>query len=290
MEIQQVRAFLAAAREGNISRAAERIGRTQPAVTMAIKQLEGQLERELLERSGRGIRLTPAGERLAAYLAPLIEQWDAAPSQTEESRDGKLRGRVRIGAGEAAILYLLPGPLEAFRRENPEVDIVLRHAPARDVLDGLRDASLDFGIRSAPEPPASEFDFHPFSTSDRLLIAKRGSRVLRGKTTIGALAQESFVLPPRGTTTRTLIEGEFARAGLELRIAIEAGGWEIVKRYVALGFGISVVPAFCVEPADRRLLGSRSVRTLFGEEVYGTITRRGRPLSKAALAFSEKLR
>jgi DNA-binding transcriptional LysR family regulator len=290
MEIQQARAFLAVARDGSVSRAADRIGRTQPAVTMAVQGLEKELKIELLERSGRGVRLTPAGERLAARLGPLLEDWQAATADLEETKDGRLRGRVRIGAGEAAILYLLPGPLDAFRRKNPEVELVLRHAPAAEVLEGLRDGSIDVGIRSLPAPPPSEFEFRSAWTSDRVLIARRGSPVLRQRIHVRALAREKFVLPPAGTTTRTLIEGAFAEAGLALRVSIEAGGWEIVKRYVALGFGISVVPAFCVLPADRGLLGSRSVETLFGREVYGAVTRRGRQLSKAALGLVEEFR
>ncbi len=289
MEIQQARAFLAVVREGSVSRAAEKIGRTQPSVTMAIQKLEVELKTELLERSGRGVRLTPAGERLAAHLAPLLEQWDGAPSAIDESKDGRLRGRVRIGAGEAAILYLLPGPLDAFRRKNPAVDIVLRHTSAPEVLEGLLDGSLDFGIRSLPAPPVSRFEHRPFSTSDRVLIARRGSRVLREKLSVRALARESFVLPPPGSTTRTLIEGAFAEAGLALQVSIEAGGWEIVKRYVGIGFGVSIVPAFCVGPSDRGLLGSRSVRNLFGQEVYGTVARRGRQLSKAAASLLAEL-
>jgi DNA-binding transcriptional LysR family regulator len=143
--------------------------------------------------------------------------------------------------------------------------------------------------RSVPAPPVSEFEFKPFSTTDRVLIARRGSPILREKINVRALARQAFVLPRAGTTTRTLIEGAFAEAGLALRVAIEAGGWEIVKRYVALGFGVSVVPAFCIGPADRGLLGSRSVRKLFGQEVYGTVTRRSRQLSKAAAELLAEL-
>lgn len=86
-----------------------------------------------------------------------------------------------------------------------------------------------------------------------------------------------------------MIEGAFAQAGLELRVAVEAGGWEIVKRYVAMGLGVSVVPDFVIRPADRRVLGARSVRGLFGEETYGSVRRGGRELSRSASAFLSEL-
>ncbi len=287
MEIQQARAFLAVAREGSVSRAARAIGRTQPTVTMAIHKLERELKTKLFERAGRGVRLTPAGEVLARSLGPLIAAWDSLPAGLEEPRGGILRGPVRIGGGEAAILYLLPGPLRSFRHRHPQVEILIHHEPADRVLDSLRNGSLDFGLRSLPAPRA-EFEFQPLLTSPRTLIARRGHPVLRRPITIETLARHAFVLPRRGSTTRALIEGAFAGAGLSLRVSVEAGGWEIVKRYVALGLGISVIPAFCLQPSDRPRLASRRLANLFGDETYGIVTKRGRAPSPAASALTDE--
>ena len=288
MEIQQARAFLAVARAGSVSRAARAVARTQPTVTMAVRKLERELKTRLLERTGRGIRLTPAGEALARSLGPLIEQWDRVPAAIQESPGGPLRGPVRIGAGEAAILYLIPAPLRSFRKQHPEVELVIHHEPADRVLDSLRDGSLDFGIRSVPGPPP-EFEFVPFISCDRVLIAPPGHAVLSRRPTPETLSRHAFVLPRKGSTTRSLIEGAFARAGLDLRISVEAGGWEVVKRYVALGLGISVIPAFCLQPSDRPRLASRSVVSLFSRETYGTVRKRGRDLPVAALALLSEL-
>jgi DNA-binding transcriptional LysR family regulator len=287
MEVQQARAFLAVAREGSVSRAARAIGRTQPTVTMAIHKLERELKQKLLERAGRGVRLTRAGEALARSLRPLIEQWDAVPAGLEESPGGLLRGPVRVGTGEAAILYLLPDPLRRFRKRHPRAELVLSHEPAERVLDGLRDGSLDFGIRSVPAPPA-EFEFRPFVRGARVLIAPPRHPVFNHRASPEILARYAFVLPRRGSTTRSLIEGAFAGAGLPLRISVEAGGWEIIKRYVAMGLGISIIPAFCLQPSDRARVASRSLRNLFGEETYGIVTKRGRELAPAARALADE--
>ncbi len=288
MEIQQARAFLAVAREGSVSRAARTIGRTQPTVTMAVHTLERELKAKLFERAGRGVRLTPVGEALARSLAPLIAAWDSVPSSLDEPGSGVLRGPVRIGGGEAASLYLLPGPLRSFRHRHPQVEILIHHEPAHRVLDGLRNGALDFGLRSLPGPPA-EFEFQPLITSPRTLIARRGHPVLRRSVTIEGLARYAFVLPRKGSTTRALIEGAFAKAGLSLRISVEAAGWEIVKRYVALGLGVSVIPAFCLQPSDRPRLASRPIAKLFGDETYGIVTKRGRASSPAASALIGEL-
>ncbi|MGH9365099.1 MAG: LysR family transcriptional regulator [Thermoanaerobaculia bacterium] len=289
MELHHARAFLAVAREGSVTRAAAKIFRTQPTVTMAIQSLERQLKTRLFEGAGRGVRLTPAGQRLFETLAPLVEQWDTVPSRLIDAVDGKLRGSVRIGAGEAALLYLLPGPLRFFRQRHPEVEIVIRHQPADGVLAALREGALDLGVRSLPAPPA-DFEFQHLITSDRVLIGPRGHRALRGPPKLAALAEHSFILPPRGSTTRALLEGAFAEANLPLSIAVEAGGWEIVKRYAAIGLGLAVIPAFCVLPADRVRLASRPAASLFGRDTYGLVTRRGRELEPACKAFIARLR
>lgn len=210
------------------------------------------------------------------------------PAGLQESPDGLLRGPVRVGAGEAAILYLLPAPLRSFRKRHPQAELVIRHEPADRVLDGLRDGSLDFGIRSLPGPPP-EFEFLPFIICDRVLIASPGHPVLSQRATPKNLSRHAFVLPRKGSTTRSLIEGAFAGAGLSLQISVEAGGWEIVKRYVSLGLGISVIPAFCLQPSDRPRLASRLLRHLLGQETYGIVMKRGRDLSPAAKALASEL-
>ena len=288
MELQQARAFLAAAREGSVTRAAAKVFRTQPSVTMAIQALERQLKVRLFERAGHGVRLTPAGQRLFETLAPLVERWDAVPSGLTDAADGKLRGPIRVGGGEAALLYLLPGPLQAFRKRHQQVEIVLHHEPAERVLAGLREGAIDLGVRSLPAPPLN-FDFRALVTCDRVLIGPRGHRALRGRLTLANLARDPLILPRRGSTTRALLEGAFAEAGLPLSIAVEAGGWEIVKRYAAMGLGLGLIPAFCVGPADRSRLAWRSAASLFGQDTYGLVTRRGRELSPACLAFAESL-
>ena len=284
MEIQQARVFLAVARESSFSGAARRLYRTQPTVTMAVQKLERELGSRLFERAGHGVRLTRAGERLLEAVGPLVDAWDRMSRRIQEPPDGVLRGRVELGAGEAAILYLLPGPLRSFSRRHPRVDVVLRHRSPEETLALLRQGEIDFALRSLPEPPA-DLLFFPFRPAERLLIAPRGHPVHRARSlTVELLAAHPFLLPWPGSSTRKLIEGVFAEHGLALRVALEAGGWESLKRYAGLGLGIAVVPDFCLDSADRRL-ASRPARHLFGQDVYGIVAKRGRELSPSARAL-----
>jgi DNA-binding transcriptional LysR family regulator len=281
MEIQPVRVFVAVAREGSLSAAARRLFRTQPTITMAVQKLERELGARLFERIGHGVRLTRAGQTFLESVGPLLEQWDRAGARLQESADGVLRGPVQVGAGEAAILYLLPRPIRSFLQRHPRVEVLVRHLTADDTLAMLRQGEIDFAIRSLPEPPA-EMAYAPFRTVDRLLIAPRNHPIHRLKTlTAEALSRHPFILPWPGSTTRKLIEGLFAERGLPLRVSLEAGGWETIKRYAGLGMGIGVVPDFCLEQTDRRL-AVRKARHLFSKDTYGIVTKRGRELSPAA--------
>jgi DNA-binding transcriptional LysR family regulator len=288
MEIQQARVFLAVAREGSLSAAARRLYRTQPTITMAVQKLERELGARLFERVGHGVRLTGAGQLLLESVGPLVEQWDRARSRLQESADGVVRGPVQIGAGEAALMYLLPGPIRSFLKRHPGVEVIVRHQSAEDSLTMLRQGEIDLAIRSLPEPPP-EMTYTPFRTADRLLIAPRNHPIHRVKTlTLEALSRHPFILPWPGSTTRKLIEGAFAERGLPLKVSLEAGGWETIKRYAGLGLGIGVVPDFCLEQSDRRL-AIRPARNLFGKDTYGIVTKRGRELSPAALALAGEI-
>lgn len=284
MEIQQARVFLAVAREGSFSAAARRLYRTQPTVTMAVQKLERELGARLFERIGHGARLTRAGHLLMESVGPLLDQWDRTRSRLQESADGVLRGPVQVGAGEAGILYLLPGPIRSFLRRHPHVEVLIRHRPPEDTLAMLRQGEIDFALRTLPEPPA-DMAYFPFRTADRLLIAPRNHPVHRVRSlTFEGLSRHPFILPWPGSATRKLIEGLFAERGLPLKVSLEAGGWETIKRYAGLGLGIGVVPDFCLEQADRRL-AARSARHLFGQDRYGIVTKRGRDLAPAARAL-----
>lgn len=281
MEVQQVRSFVEVARQKSFSRAASKLGRTQPTITAAVQALERELRTKLFDRSARSVTLTPAGHAFLESIGPLLQSWDAAPAALQEALDGRVRGPVRVGAGEAAVLYLLPGPIRRLLEKHPQVDVVLRHQPADQTLTMLREGELDFGIRSLETVP-DDVSYEPFLTCDRVLISRRNHPATRARMpTLETLSKYPFVMPWKGSATRRLIERALEDRRLPCRVAVEAGGWEIIKRYVALGLGIAVIPEFCLQPADRGL-SVRSVRHLFGRDNYGLVFKKGRSLSAAA--------
>jgi DNA-binding transcriptional LysR family regulator len=280
IELRHLRAFVAVARHGSVGRAAQALRLTQPSVSMTLGEMRRALGVRPFERHGRGLRLSAAGQLLLDRAAPLLERVERLPAEVREALTGIPHGPVRVGAGEGAVLYLLPGPIRAFRRRHPALPVIVRNQPGEETAAMLRAGELDFGLRGWERAPRG-LDYRPLLRFHRVVIAPRGHRVLRVRPlTLGALAEHPLVVPWPRSTLRQTVERALARARVPYRIGLEAGGWEIVKRYVALGFGVGIVPAYCVGRGDR--LGSRTVSHLFGSEVYGIATRSGSELPRAA--------
>jgi DNA-binding transcriptional LysR family regulator len=283
MEIQQMRSFLAVASGGGYSRAAETVHRTQPAVTASVKALERELGIALFERRGRRAALTPAGEALVAEAGPALDQWEGLKDRLKERLSGEAQGLLRIGAGEAGVLYLLPAILKAFQKKHSKVRIVLHHQRADETLRMLKAGELDLGVRSLTIVPAWAIlpAFPGLSTGGGLrqgpsLRPGRNGQALRNWPGI------LLLFPGSQSITRVLVEEALTKAGLPYQVGLEAGGWEAIKTYAAAGFGVAVVPELCLSKEDRHRLAVRSTGDLFGQDSYGVVTRRGTVLPPAA--------
>jgi DNA-binding transcriptional LysR family regulator len=253
---------------------------------MAVRRLEADLGVRLLERAGRTSRLTEAGQVLLAEGGSVLEDFDRLPGRVQEVLQRGVGGTVRIGGGEGAVVYLLPGPIRALKQKYPEVNVVVRNQPLGETLAMLRAGGLDLALRSLTTSPPY-VAYRPWRTFDRVVIAPRGHPLRRmRRVSLKALAAERFVMPWPTSTTRGLVEAALAREGMSPQIAVEVGGWEVVKRYVGLGAGIAVVPECCIERRDRAELVVLRAAHLFGRDTYGLLTRRGKQLSRAARALA----
>ncbi len=282
MELQHLRSFLAVASGGGYSRAAEMVHRTQPAVTASVKALERELGIALFERRGRRAVLTPAGEALVAEAGPALDQWEGLKDRLKERLSGENQGVLRIGAGEAAVLYLLPGILKTFQKRHPKVRIVLHHQRADETLRMLKAGELDLGVRSLTIVPAWA-TYRPSRDYARVAVCAKGHPFAKGGTVnLPELARHPLLFPGSQSITRVLVEEVLTKAGLAYQVGLEAGGWEAIKTYAAAGFGVAVVPELCLSKEDRRRLTVRSTGDLFGQDSYGVVTRRGTVLPTAA--------
>jgi len=278
--LQQLRGFCYAARAKSFSKAAELMALSQPSVSLQIQSLEQDLKTPLFERRGPRIKLTREGEVLLGLAQPLVEQMDGLEEDFATQRDSLARGSVIIAAGGSTLQYLLPPFIAKFVRENPQVDLRLHNVTGKAGLSLLRSGEVDLAVGPMLETPP-DIVFQPIVEYEPLLITSPEHPLAKRKRIfLKDIAKYPLILPPRDQSTFRLVETVFAEHGLEYDVKLEVGGYDVIKTYVELGLGISIVMSHCLTGEER--LFSANVGRYFPSRVYGLVLRRGRPPSQAA--------
>jgi DNA-binding transcriptional LysR family regulator len=288
LESDRLRVFVAVARAGGFSRAAARLHRTQPAVSQALRALEDEVGEALFLRMGRRVALTPAGvillehaEQSAAVLGRARERLQALGALES--------GELVIGTSDTNACYVLPPVLAAFRARYPGVELRLSNRPSPATERQVLEREVDVGFVTLPaasprlvaEPLVTREDVAIFAP-DHPLASRRRLR-------FEALLAHPLLVLDRGARSRKWIDERLSAAvsgSAEPRIAMELASIEVVKRLVALGFGVSVVPRIAV--AAEVAAGSLACAALFPREeprTLGVVLPRNAALSQAAAAF-----
>lgn len=281
--IKQLRAFCATAQTQNMSRAAQYLHQSQPTVSQQIKALEDELGETLFQRNGPRISLTPAGKTFYELANPLVEGLEALPGSFAESMSQSQRGELHLAAGESTILYLLPPLLKAFREHYPDIHLHLHNVTGRDGMRMLREDEVDLAVGSMLEIP-TDIDYRPLYHYDPALILPLEHPLANKESlTLNDLSPYGLILPPRRLSTWRLVDLVFHEHGVPYRVALEVGGWEVIKRYVELGMGISIVTSICLR--ENEPLATRDVSEWFPRRSYGLVLRKGKYLSPPAQLF-----
>lgn len=285
--LKPLRAFCQTARLGSVSRAAEALYVSQPAITLQLQALERELGVKLLERSGRRLVPTREGEVLYDLAVPLVEALDGLPAAFRRGVDGLDAGELKIAANSSTILYLLPKIVDVFRRSHPDVRLVLHDAITADGTDLLRSDAVDLVVGSMVDVPA-DLSYAPVYRFEPILITPPDHPLTRVRhLTLQELAKYGLILPPKRQITYRLVDQVFQQARVPYTVALEVGGWEVIKRYVAMGMGISIVSSICLDANDSEQLTKRAVSDWFPARSYGVMVRKGKVLSPQARAFVE---
>ena len=279
--LKQLRAFCHAAQAGSITEAAETLFLSQPSVTLQIQALERELGVTVFERRGPKISLTPEGEVLYQLSSPLVDGIDKL-QETFLAHMGNLEtGELNIAAGESTILYILPEMTKRFANDYPGIRLKLHNVTGRDGLAMIRADDVDFAVGSMLEVP-DDINYEPFVSYEPVLITPV-SHPLAARKRI-----QLKDIPPRHLSTWRIVDLVFSQHDLELKVALEAGGWEVIKTYVELGLGISIVTDVCLTGTEK--LECRLLSDYFPTRSYGIVTRRGKFLSPAAACYLDMLR
>src|SRR6478736_1154081 len=254
MDLTALRIFLAVAEERSFSRAAARVHRTQPAVSQAVKRLEDDLGELLFDRSSKSGTLTDAGRVLQNYGQRLVRLAEETESAMRELRDLR-RGRVLIGANEAAIHTLLP-LMARFREKVPDIAVDVRRVPARQIAVEVQQGSLDFGALTFR--PAEEGLLEVAVGSDELVLLMTPSHSLarRRQVTMEEVAGEPVVAHNDPSPARERVLRLFEEHQIALNMVISLPSLDGIKRAVELKLGVALLPRRCAitEIASGRLV------------------------------------
>jgi LysR family transcriptional regulator, low CO2-responsive transcriptional regulator len=233
--LKQLVAFHTAARLGSVSQAAEELHLTQSAVSIQIASIEAAVGTPLFLRTGRGVRLTEAGELLQNYAERVLSLWNEMGDSMATSL-GAFTGTLRVGAVTTSE-YWLPSLLVAFVNENPRVKIKLQIGNRDEVVRGLAAQDFDVAVIGNPpdelKPTSSKFAKNPMG----FMAAPNHPLMAERRLTMARLAESNLLVRERGSGSRTTLMRLFKEAGLHLRIGSELSSNEAIKQMCIAGFG-----------------------------------------------------
>jgi DNA-binding transcriptional LysR family regulator len=286
MDLDQLHTFLEIVRLKSFSKAAQSCFRTQPAVSAQVRQLETDLNAPLFERLGTKIALTPAGHIFAEYAEQILALRRAAQDSINEL-ERTPRGELLIAANEATCIYVLPLVFSEYKKQFPNVQILVDRSYGARVVEAVLDSQADFGITQLPveEKRLQVVKIH----TDEIKVLVPAGHPLAGNKVIVPedLVPHPLLLPKTGTTRRRLNTWLLAVED-DLNVSMELDSTEMIKRFVTAGLGISFLAG--THCADEVAAGKLSAISMGPEPMLrqlALIYRKDKALSKAALGFIE---
>ncbi len=290
LDSDRLKTFRAVARARGFSRAAARLHKTQPAVSQAIRALEADVGEPLFLRLGREVRLTAAGEILLPYVEESFAVLDRARARLDALR-GLETGTLTVGTSDTNACYVLPPVLAAFRRAHPGVELRLLNRPSPATERQLLRYDVDVGFVTLPVSSPDLASEPLFVREDVAIFAPDHPLAGRKRLRFDDLLVYPLLLLDTGSRTRSFIDERLRERADPPRIAMELASIEVIKRLVALGFGVSVVPRISVEAeVAAGTLRCASVFPRAQRRMLGVVYPRAAPLSHAAQSFVELAR
>jgi DNA-binding transcriptional LysR family regulator len=286
---EQINAFKTVAKYGSFSRAATELFRTQSAVSIQVANLEENIGQRLFHRTTKTITLTEAGQILLRCVKGIDRLIDETEQELNDLQEME-RGRLMISTSDTTACYRIPDILQRYRKEYPKIEIIVRNSTSLKSIEMVLRGDVDFGIvtLSYLKP---ELEMIPlFSRSDVLIC--HPEHILSGRIRISLkdLEGHSMVLLDRNCSSRRILDEACERAGVRLSIGMELSSIEVVKSFVSINAGVSIVPEVSVREEIRSgKLKALKIPDFKGDKriMMGVIYRKDRYLSKASRRFLE---
>ncbi len=287
MDTKQLAALVAVVDRSSFSQAAEQLGVTQPAVSLAIRSLEKRLGCQLIDRSGRVVEPTEAGQ-VAYRHAQRILGAERDLMRSLEDEGDVLAGHLVVGASTGPGERILPALLGAFHRENPDVTVSLRVDDTETIVDRVLDRQLEVGIVGAERAHRS-LVFEPFLRDEVVLVVPAGHELAGRELTADDLVAAPLVVQQEGAGVRTVVERELRTLGVrarDLNVVAELGLQESAKSAVEAGLGITFLSRLAVEHelAEGRL-ATATVKGLEANRLFYAVRSAARPPGRLVATF-----
>jgi DNA-binding transcriptional LysR family regulator len=294
MATRQLAAFCAVFERKSFSQAAERLGVTQPAVSLQIRALEERLGQRLLDRSGRRVEPTEAGRRLYRNARRMLYLEETLLEDVAAADEGRLTGTLEIGASTGPGAHLVPLLLCKFQRAHPDLRVALSISDTQAVIERVAGRDIELGVVGALRRHRS-LEFEPLATDEIVLAVPPDHPAAGGRITLEELQDENLIVMQEGAGVRQVVEEELRGAGPRgrgLHSQLELGLQESVKSAVAAGYGVAFISRTAIEGelaagtlACVRVAGIEPTRQLYVVRAKGRLSTRA---AEAFLAFAHE--
>ena len=292
MDTKQLAALVAVVDRSSFSQAAEQLGVTQPAVSLAIRSLEKRLGCQLIDRSGRVVEPTEAGHIAYRHAQRILSAERDLMLSLEDEGEG-LHGHLVVGASTGPGERILPALLGGFHRAFPDVLVSLRVDDTETIIDRVLDRQLEFGIVGAERAHRS-LVFEPFLRDEVLLVVPQDHPFAGREIAVDELVREPLVVQQEGAGVRTVVERELRAHGIrarDLNIVAELGLQESAKSAVEAGLGVTFLSRLAVErELDEGRLASAAVAGLEPGRLFFAVRNASRSQSRLVTSFLEYAR
>ena len=287
MDIDNLQTFLTLARLGHMTRAAQELHLTQPAVSAQLSKLEDELGHKLFDRTPKGMRLTEAGRLWRTYVEQALVMLQSG-QQSIDALSGLQQGSLSIGGGATATTYLLPSHLGAFHARHPGIQLFVREQGSQIVMESVLSGELELGIVTLPTPTTHKHLHIEGWIEDELLliVPSRHPLSARSRFEWEELDGQDLVLFEAGRAVRELIDSHLQRANVQTQTVMELRSIESIKQMVREGIGAAFVSRFALGTTEHGLAPKSDpiLREL------GIVWRTDLTLSSAAREFLDMLR
>jgi DNA-binding transcriptional LysR family regulator len=288
MDTRQLAAFCAVVERRSFSQAADRLGVTQPAVSLQVRTLEKRLGTQLLDRSGRRVEPTEAGWRLYRGAQRMLALESQLVADVAATGEGDLAGDLLLGASTGPAAVAVPVALAEFQRQNPDVRVFLTVSDTHSIVERVAARELEFGIVGAARRHRG-VRFEPFFADQVILVCPADHPFANRTVTLEELRGERLILMQEGAGVRQIVEDALRRQGVRLRdldVRLELGLQESVRRAVEAGYGVTFISRTAVEAdlAAGRLAEAR-VEGLDATREISLASATGRARTRVADAF-----